>query len=505
MAAKSIMIQGTGSDVGKSVITAGLCRLLVRDGYQVVPFKSQNMALNSFITRDGGEIGRAQAVQAEAARVVATVDMNPVLLKPNQDDNSQLIIHGRAVKNIRAKEYFAEQGKPLEAIKESLQRLAGEWEIIVMEGAGSPAEINLREYDLVNMKIAEMIEAPVILVADIDKGGVFASIVGTLELLTQKEKERVKGIIINKFRGDQERFKEGINFIEIYTGKPVLGVIPYLEDIKIPEEDSLAQDVQGDTDYQLDIVILYLPHISNFTDFDLLTTEPETRVRYLRDLTKIGEPDLIIIPGSKNTIGDLQYLYSQGYIEVIRQKCRQGIPVLGICGGYQMLGRRIIDPSHVESNEKVIAGLDLLAMETVYAGEKISRQVKASIKSDTSFFKDLQGEVLTGYEIHHGRSQIDRGQSQLLEILSRGDKGESFHDGLISDDGLVWGTYLHGIFDNDRFRRSFINHLRGKKGLRPLSRQYMSSRRLREEAYDTFADLLEKNIAREKLDKVIFG
>ncbi|QTL98788.1 cobyric acid synthase [Iocasia frigidifontis] len=505
MTAKSIMIQGTGSDVGKSVITAGLCRLLVRDGYQVAPFKSQNMALNSFITRDGGEIGRAQAVQAEAARVVATVDMNPVLLKPNQDDNSQLIIHGQAVKNIKAKEYFSDQGKSLEAIEESLQRLVEEWEIIVMEGAGSPAEINLREYDLVNMKIAEMIDAPVILVADIDKGGVFASIVGTLELLTQEERERVKGIIINKFRGDQARFEGGIDFIEKYTGKPVLGVIPYLKDIKIPEEDSLAQDIQGDTDYQLDIVILYLPHISNFTDFDLLAAEPETRVRYLRELSEIGEPDLIIIPGSKNTIEDLQYLYSQGYIEVIRQKYRQGIPVLGICGGYQMLGRRVIDPAHVESSEEVVAGLGLLEMETVYAGEKISRQVKASINTDISFFKDLQGEVLTGYEIHHGRGRIDSDQNQLLKIMPWGDKGESFDDGLISDDGLVWGTYLHGIFDNDRFRRFFINYLRAKKGLRPLSSQYISSRRLREDAYDRFADLLEKNIVRAKLDRVIFG
>lgn len=505
MAAKAIMIQGTGSSVGKSILTAGLCRLLVRKGYRVAPFKSQNMALNSFITRDGKEMGRAQAVQAEAARAEPTVDMNPVLLKPNQDNNSQVIIHGQALKNMTAREYFSRQQLAYRAMKESLERLNREWEVIVLEGAGSPAEINLKEYDLVNMRMAELIDAPVILVADIDKGGVFASIIGTLELLTSAERDRIKGIIINKFRGNKKRFQEGVDFIEKYTGKPVIGIVPYFRDIEIPEEDRVSTDIQGDDDYQLDIVVIYLPHISNFTDFDLLAAEPGTRVRYLRQLQEMGSPDLIIIPGSKNTVKDLQYLYQRGIARTIREKYHQGTPVLGICGGYQMLGQKVIDPFQLESEAGAIAGLGLLKVETIYHEEKITRQVKARICGDQSFFNDLRGELLTGYEIHHGRSRVFSNYNKLFNILSAGEQEEIGGDGAISEDGLVWGTYLHGIFDNDRFRRAFINHLRKGKGLAPLNNNYISSRAEREQAYEKLANLLERNLFMAALEKIITG
>lgn len=502
MTAKTIMIQGTGSDVGKSVLTAGLCRLFTRKGYQVAPFKSQNMALNSYITERGGEIGRAQAVQAEAARVTATVDMNPVLLKPNQDDNSQLIIHGEALKNMTAKEYFSRQKIAFKAINESLNNLKKDYQLIVIEGAGSPAEINLRDYDLVNMRIAELIDAPVLLVADIDKGGVFASIIGTLELLTAAERNRIKGIIINKFRGSPERFLDGVKFIEEYTNIPVVGIIPFINNIKIPEEDSLAAVSQGDKVHEIDIAVIYLPHISNFTDFDLLAFEPGTRVRYFRDVSELGDPDLIIIPGSKNTIEDLQYLYQTGLAEIIKKKNRQGTPVIGICGGYQMLGKNIKDPLNIESTQGEITGLGLLDLETYIDREKITRQVKARVSSNISFFKDIKGELLSGYEIHHGRSEVKSAQEHLIEIL---DEDNIIADGIINENNNVWGTYLHGIFDNDHFRRIYINHLRIIKGLKPISGDHLSSRAEREKAYDQLADLIEENISMTLLNDIIAG
>lgn len=505
MVARCIMVQGTGSDVGKSVITAGLCRLMLRKGLRVAPFKSQNMALNSFITRDGGEIGRAQAVQAEAARVEATVDMNPVLLKPNQDNNSQLIIHGKAIRNMTAKAYFAEQELPFKAIKESLTRLKREWELVILEGAGSPAEINLRDYDLVNMKIAELAKAPVLLVANIDKGGVFASIVGTLELLNPVERDRIKGLIINKFRGDPARFERGKELIEEYTGLPVIGVIPYFEDFCIPEEDSLPSREQGSKNYQIDIAVVYLPHIANFTDFDPLRYEPGVRIRYIKDVTQLGATDLLIIPGSKNTIEDLQYLTQSGFVNEIRARSRQGIPVLGICGGFQMLGKRISDPWQLESKQGFIQGIGLLELETVLEREKITRQVKAEIISDISFLAGLKGQMISGYEIHQGRSILKSPSSPLFKVYPGGKDNQQIFDGLASADGLILGSYLHGLFDNDYLRRTFVNCLRERKGLNSLPEGFLSVWTEREKAYNQLADLLEANLKMELLTDIIFS
>ncbi len=504
MTARTIMIQGTGSDVGKSVVTSAFCRILAQAGYRVAPFKSQNMALNSFITSSGGEIGRAQAVQAEAAMAEATVDMNPVLLKPGADDNSQVIFAGKARKHMTAREYFASREQVMPVIRKSLHRLLNSFEVVVLEGAGSPAEINLREKDMVNMTIARMIKAPVILTASIDKGGVFADIVGTLELLNQEERDLVKGIIINKFRGDLSRFKSGIDFIEEYTGLPVLGVIPYLEEMKLPEEDSLIAYNFGSEDYELDIAIVILPHISNFTDFDFLAFEPATRLRYVKRVEELGSPDLIIIPGSKNTIEDLEYLVQTGMVKKIKELHRAGTSVVGICGGYQMLGKKIKDPAGIETERKQIKGIGLLNSETWMEPEKVTSQVRAKALGNFSFFQENNTDNLTGYEIHQGRTEIGPGLSPLFNI-ERLESGEKRVDGAISEDGRVWGTYLHGLFDNDSFRRSLINFLREKKGLEPLAASSISAREDREQGFNEFADLVRNSLDMKKVYDIIFA
>lgn len=493
MTGKAIMIQGTGSDVGKSIITAGLCRIFARKGYNVAPFKSQNMALNSYITQAGGEIGRAQAVQAEAAMVEATVEMNPILLKPNQDDYSQIIVSGKAYRNMTAREYYGDQQFALQIIRDSINTLLDKYQITVIEGAGSPAEINLRDYDLVNMKVAKLANAPVILVADIDRGGVFASIVGTLELLTTEEQNRIKGIIINKFRGDSARFEGGVEFIEKYTGKKVVGVLPYFN-FKIPEEDSLATKYLGSDDCHLDIAVIYPPHISNFTDFDSLALEPETGVRYIKNADEMGEPDLIILPGSKNTIEDLQYFYRKGFVDIIRKKSREGIPVIGICGGFQMLGQTIKDPLELETEKGKINGIGLLDMETVMASGKVTRQIEAEVITDLNCFKGMYGKVISGYEIHQGRTKIKESLKPLFKIKCDESMDRSYYDGAINQTGNVWGTYLHGLFDNDILRRYFINYLREKKGLAPLCDKILSARQEREKSYNLLANHLQQNL-----------
>lgn len=492
MAARTLMVQGTGSDVGKSVLTSAFCRIFAEDGYRVAPFKSQNMALNSYITRNGGEIGRAQAVQAEAAMVEVTVDMNPVLLKPNQDNNSQVIYRGKPYTNMAADEYYGSREQTLQVIEESLHNLLKQYEIVVIEGAGSPAEINLREQDMVNMKIAEMAAAPVILVANIDRGGVFASIVGTLELLTPAERECIKGIIINKFRGQPQRFQEGVDFIEKETGKPVVGVIPYFTDFKIPEEDSLDRNFFGDD--ELEIAIIYLPHISNFTDFSLLAAEPGTGIKYIENPEELEEPDLIIIPGSKNVIEDLQYLYRSGFVKRIKNLRKRDIPVVGICGGYQMMGEVIKDPLHLESKQEQIEGMGLLPVETILEAVKVTSRVKAEILTDSTFFAGLKGLTCSGYEIHQGRTRINDDLEQIFKIKREAEKQSAELDGVISKDGLLWGSYLHGVFDNDEFRRNLINFLRQRKGLSPLQANNLNARGKRDEAYTRLAQLVRDNI-----------
>lgn len=503
MAANTIMFQGTASDVGKSVLTSALCRILARDGYKVAPFKSQNMALNSFITKDGVEIGRAQAVQAEAAMTEPTVNMNPILLKPNGDNNSQVIFRGKAYKNMTAKEYFSHQDRAYNYIEEALKNLSCDYDLIVMEGGGSPAEVNLRENDLVNMSVAEIVDSPVILIADIDKGGVFASVIGTLELLEKEEADRIKGIIINKFRGDKKRFRSGVNFIEEYTEKPVLGVIPFAPDIDIPDEDSLYQKQFGEKEYDIDIAVIYLPHISNFTDFDYLSYEPGVNLRYVKDKSEIGSPDLVIIPGSKNTIGDLKKIYKKGIVEKIKNLVENGTPVIGICGGYQILGRTIEDPLEIEMGERV-EGIGLLDIKTTLEYEKVTEQITAVDLDNLPFSAKLNGNKLKGYEIHQGKTEHGSNVSYLFR-LERNDSNKAIDDGAINKAGTVWGTYIHDIFKNDRFRRELVNYLREKKGLNPLTDENLSIERIRDRNYNRFADLVKDNLDIEKLYDIIFN
>ncbi len=474
MSAKPFMIQGTGSFVGKSMMVAGLCRVLKQDGYQVAPFKAQNMALNSFVTPEGGEIGRAQAVQAEAAGLAPHVDMNPILLKPHTDIGAQVIIQGKVFRNLNADEYHRFKREALRYVRESYERLSHRYEVIVIEGAGSPAEINLREGDIANMGMAEEVDAPVVLVGDIDKGGVFASLVGTLELLSGEERRRIKGFIINKFRGDLNLLNPGLEFLERKTGIPVLGVIPFLHDLYLPEEDGVVLDkiCARDRPRALNIAVLYLPHISNFTDFDPLDHEPELRLRYVLPGQRIGDADVVILPGSKNTIDDFLFLKKEGYADEILELKRSGRVVIGICGGFQMLGKTIRDPLGVETSRGMIEGLGLLDAETILMKEKRTYQVKAIPLNDP-----MEGaeEILQGYEIHMGETTKGASLRPVFKIIERMAQKVEVEDGAISPDGRVWGTYLHGLFENDRFRRRFIESLQkenpaGATGLRGAPR-----------------------------------
>jgi len=506
--AKVIMIQGTGSSVGKSVIVAALCRIFYQDGFRVAPFKAQNMALNSFITKDGGEMGRAQVVQAEACRIEPTVDMNPILMKPTSDMGSQIIVQGKPVGNMQAQEYRNYKSKLISVVKDSFLKLAGNYEVIVIEGAGSPAEINLREDDIVNMRMAQIADCPVLLVGDIDKGGVFAWIVGTLDLLTEEERERVRGIIINKFRGDKEILQPGLDYLEKKTKRPVLGVIPYFRDIRIEEEDSVNSEknkynapppVPG----KINIEVLYLPHISNFTDFDPLEREEGISLRYVKMGERLGEPDLLIIPGSKNTLDDLYYLKKSGYQEEISNRLKKGTVIAGICGGYQMLGREIYDPEHTESSREKIEGLGLINGVTTLKSEKITFQVRAHLLPNPFF--DNQDE-LSGYEIHTGETVLSVDGESLFKITKRGFTQTDINDGVVSKEGMVLGTYIHGIFDNNSFRRAFINFLRNKKGLTISScirQDRISYQEEKDREYDRLACLVRDNLDMDKIYHIL--
>ena len=502
MTAKPLMIQGTGSFVGKSIIVAGLCRLLKQDGFQVAPFKAQNMALNSFITPEGGEMGRAQVVQAEAAGLDPHVDMNPILLKPSTDIGAQVIIQGKVFGNMNAGEYHHFKKKARAAVLESYGRLSQRYAVIMIEGAGSPAEINLREGDIANMGIAEAVDAPVLLVGDIDKGGVFASLVGTLELLNVEEGRRIKGFIINKFRGDLNLLLPGLDFLEKKTGVPVLGVIPYLKDLYLPEEDGVAlEKTYSRHEEQVNIAVLYLPHISNFTDFDPLEHEPDVKLRYVRPGERIGDADVVILPGSKNTIEDFRFLKIEGYAEEILRLHRSGKMIIGICGGYQMLGRAIRDPLSMETSWGEVEGLGLLDVETVIEKEKMTFQVKAvPLNSPMA----SQEEILRGYEIHMGDTQRGEAHPPAFKIIERLGQKVEVEDGAISTDGRVWGTYLHGLFDNDGFRRCFIDSLRKNKGL--LSGNRLGGfdyKAFKEQEYDRLAAVLRKELDMARIYRII--
>lgn len=509
MPAKTIMVQGTASHVGKSVIVAALCRIFVQDGFKVAPFKSQNMALNSFVTKDGGEMGRAQVVQAEAACVEPSVDMNPLLLKPTGHASSQVIVLGKPVGNLSAMRYHKEYApKALEIIEGALARLCSSYDLVVIEGAGSPAEVNLQENEIVNMRIARMAHAPVLIVADIDKGGAIASVVGTLELISPEDRERVSGIIINKFRGDLRLFQPAVEFLERKTGKPVLGVIPYFQGFRIQEEDtipedrSLAERVEDPGWVEIDVI--HLPHISNFTDFDPLEDEPDVKLRYVGRGSRLGKPDLIIIPGSKNTIEDLTFLNRSGLAAQIVECSRMGIPVIGICGGFQMLGRELNDPLHTESEIPRIKGLGLLEITTVFAPEKVTTQVEAEIAGSGLFLFGAPGCKLKGYEIHMGRTELHDEVRPAFTILERSGVSVYFQDGAVSGNGLVFGTYIHGIFDNDEFRRHVVNTLRRRKGLVPMENSAaITTGEQRSRDFDKLAAVVRGSLDIEKVYNIL--
>lgn len=468
MRAKSLMVQGTASSVGKSTLVTALCRILRQEGLSVAPFKAQNMSLNSFVTPDGGEIGRAQAVQAEAAGLEPAVEMNPVLLKPEADDRCQIIVKGKPLRHIAAVDYPALREELWTAITECLDALRSDYDVVVIEGAGSPAEVNLKERDLVNMPVALYSEAPVLLVGDIDRGGIFASLVGTLELLEPRERGAIRAFIINKFRGDRALLEPGIEWLEERTGVPVVGVVPYFHDIHIAEEDSVAPErrraMKNRNDYDLDVAVVALPHISNFDDFDPFESETGVRLRYVEANDKLGEPDLIILPGTKTTVADLRYLKEKRLDKEIARRARHGTPVIGICGGYQMLGESIRDPERVESAEVEIAGLSLLPVWTRFLPVKSTHQVKARALLRRGLLQRAGDQPIRGYEIHMGET-LGNAISAPFEIVERSQKSCADVDGYLNRDGNVLGTYIHGLFHNDDLRRAIVRELARRKGV----------------------------------------
>jgi len=467
MLAKTLMVQGTGSSVGKSILVTALCRIFKQEGLRVAPFKAQNMSLNSFVTAAGEEIGRAQVVQAEAAGIAPTAEMNPVLLKPESDNHAQIIVRGRPFTRITAAHFPQLKTELWGAITESIDRLRCNYDVVVIEGAGSPAEINLKDRDLVNMKVAHYCHAPVLLASDIDRGGIFAALVGTMELLNAAEKERVKAFIVNKFRGDVALLKPGLDWLEARTGIPVAGVVPYYHDIHIAEEDSLApekrQKLKTRRDFDIDIAVIALPHIANFDDFDPFERESRVRLRYVEAGDPLGQPDLIILPGSKTTVADLDYLRSRGREQEIKGAVKAGIPIIGICGGYQMLGATIYDPDLIESTNPLTQGMELLPTTTRFSAMKSTYQIKARTVACFGLLAKAKNVEISGYEIHMGQTQ-GTGRNPPFMIEQRSNKIYSHGDGALSADGNVVGTYIHGIFHNDALRGALLRELAERKG-----------------------------------------
>ena len=488
----SIMFQGTSSNAGKSVLTAALCRILLQDGYSVAPFKSQNMSLNSYVTRDGGEMGRAQVVQAQACRIDPDVRMNPILLKPNSDTGSQIIVCGKPVGNMDFREYTRYKMASFEQAKECYDSLASEYDVVVLEGAGSPGEVNLKSRDIVNMNMARYAKAPVLLVGDIDRGGVYASFVGTMEVLAEWERAMVAGYIVNRFRGTASLLSDAHDYVLRHTNRQVLGVVPYLRELGLPEEDSVSFkagvfDETNPGGKCVEIALIDLPHISNFTDFDSLRIEPDVRLRIVRNASELGSPDAVILPGSKNVIGDLIYLQKTGLDRKIAELAGSGrCEIVGVCGGFQILGKEISDPHCVESAGKTLQGMGLIPVSTVLAAQKTLTRVSA---------KHLVSSLpLNGYEIHHG---VTMG-SGVAPMVERED-GETI--GMSANDGLIWGTYLHGVFDADEFRRWFIDQLRVRRGLSALG-QVCAVYDL-EPAFDRLADVVRESIDLDEIYRIM--
>lgn len=480
MKAKPIMIQGTMSNAGKSLLTAGLCRVLSNAGFKVAPFKSQNMALNSFITTDGFEMGRAQVVQAEASRKSPSVLMNPILLKPTTDVGSQVIVNGKSIGNFTASEYFKMKKTLVPDIMKAYNALASENDIIVIEGAGSPAEINLKTQDIVNMGMAEMADAPVLLVGDIDRGGVFAQLYGTVALLEKSERDRIKGLVINKFRGDPKILENGLDMLENLTDKPIVGVVPFAK-VDIDDEDSLSERIMPSSQIkQLDIAVIRLPRMSNFTDFGVFERFENLSTRYVSKPYELKNPDLIIIPGTKSTIADLAWLRESGFESLIAKHVAGGGALFGVCGGYQMLGAEIEDKIGVEGGGK-IRGLEYLDMATVFESEKRTVQVSGTLDSVSGIFKCLSKKEFAGYEIHNGKS------TGTCNLVSNGN---------------VYGSYIHGIFDGENIARDMLLALAKAKGSE-IDLEHFDEAEYKDEQYEKLAKIVEDSLDMDAIYKII--
>lgn len=481
------MIQGTMSNAGKSLIAAGLCRIFYQDGYRVAPFKSQNMALNSFITKENLEMGRAQVVQAEAAGVEPSVLMNPILLKPTTDMGSQVIVKGEVIGNMHAVDYFKHKKDYLPVIRESYERLAQQYDIIVIEGAGSPAEINLKQDDIVNMGMARIADAPVLLVGDIDRGGVFAQLIGTVMLLEPEEQARIKGLIINKFRGDKTILAPGLDMLTERCKKEVLGVVPYLN-VDIEEEDSLAESLQRkQIGAGIDIAVIRLPRISNFTDLQAFSLEPDVNIRYVEKTSELGQPDAVILPGTKNTMKDMQWLRMSGLEAAIRRLSEKGCVIFGICGGYQMLGETVTDACGAE-DMGTIRGMGLLPMHTVFETEKTRTRLETTTGKLRDLMEGLSDKRVSGYEIHMGRSVFSANGSETP---------------LIWNHRSVIGTYLHGVFDEEDFRGAFVRCLCERKGIPYGGQARMSYKDYKEQQFDKLAENLRESLDMDKIYAIL--
>lgn len=488
------------SNAGKSLIAAGLCRIFRQDGYKVAPFKSQNMALNSFITEEGLEMGRAQVMQAEAAKIKPRVCMNPVLLKPTSDMGSQVIVNGEVLGTMKAVDYYAYKHKLIPEIMKAYNKLDEEYDIIVLEGAGSPAEINLKDDDIVNMGMAKMAKAPVLLVGDIDRGGVFAQLIGTVMLLEEDEKAMVKGLIVNKFRGDKSILEPGIVMLEEKSGVPVVGVAPYMR-LELEDEDSLSERFEHPCEVGLiDIAVIRIPRISNFTDFNPFETMPGVSLRYVQHLGDLKHPDMIILPGTKNTMDDLKWLRSSGFEAAILKAHDDGCVIFGVCGGYQMLGETLSDPDGVEAGG-CMAGMGLLPMDTVFKGGKTRTRVSGTFKNVSGILETLEGVELEGYEIHMGISTL-KGRSEPLTEITDFVKGCGVKaDG--AQNNNVYGTYVHGVFDKEEVAKAVVGALGKKKGLDTSQITGVDFKSFKESQYDLLARGLRENLDMEKIYNIL--
>ncbi|MCI5528632.1 MAG: cobyric acid synthase [Blautia sp.] len=497
--AKAIMVQGTMSNAGKSLLAAGLCRIFKQDGYRVAPFKSQNMALNSFITEEGLEMGRAQVMQAEAAGIAPSVLMNPILLKPTNDTGSQVIVNGEVQGCMSAREYFKYKKKLVPDIMKAYQTLSEQNDIIVIEGAGSPAEINLKSDDIVNMGMAKMAKAPVLLVGDIDRGGVFAQLIGTVMLLEEDERAMVKGLIINKFRGDKTILDPGVEMLEARSGIPVVGVAPYL-DIQVEDEDSLTERFERKQEVGLiDIAVIRVPRISNFTDFNPLESIPGVSLRYVKHVSELGNPDLIILPGTKNTMEDLLWMRESGMEAAVLKAAAKGKMIFGICGGYQMLGETLSDPYGVEAGG-TIKGMGLLPMDTVFARNKTRTRVSGRFGALTGELSSLSGAEVEGYEIHMGETVLN-GEARHSLSIRDSVSGSEKEDGVYL--GNICGTYVHGVFDREESAEALIRTLGNQKGIDVSQMAGVDFAAFKETQYDILAAELRKHLDMEKIYRIL--